>query len=278
MPQVQNLEKVRIKEDKYHSNQTLNYNQRHRTRILPTLQQGDVVWIRDQAPCGQVVVGTHHPRSYISQTDNGRMISIGGFFDCRKFIQSWLLNYYYLVDAVCVIMFTAGAVLRHYPGMLDAARIVLSLTLVTFYIRLLHIFSVNKHLGPKLIMIIKMMNDLVVFMCILMVFLLAYGIACQAVLFPHVTDTRQMLKGIFYRSYFQIYGELFLEELEGRNDCSNEDPTMEPCPANTWFGTTILAVYLFISNVLLLNLLIAMLKYDSIILYSSIHVMLAHES
>lgn len=59
------------------------------------------------------------------------------------------------------------------------------------------------------------MNDLVVFMCILMVFLLAYGIACQAVLFPHVTDTRQMLKGIFYRSYFQIYGELFLEELEG---------------------------------------------------------------
>ncbi|XP_011674872.2 transient receptor potential cation channel subfamily M member 2 [Strongylocentrotus purpuratus] len=190
-----------------------------------------------------------------------QMISIGGFFDCRKFIQSWLLNYYYLVDAVCVIMFTAGAVLRHYPGMLDAARIVLSLTLVTFYIRLLHIFSVNKHLGPKLIMIIKMMNDLVVFMCILMVFLLAYGIACQAVLFPHVADTRQMLKGIFYRSYFQIYGELFLEELEGRNGCSNEDPTMEPCPANTWFGTTILAVYLFISNVLLLNLLIAMLNY-----------------
>ncbi|XP_041467806.1 transient receptor potential cation channel subfamily M member 5-like [Lytechinus variegatus] len=190
-----------------------------------------------------------------------QMISIGGFFDCRKFIQSWLLNYYYLVDAVCVIMFAAGTVIRHYPGMLDAARIIHSLTLVTFYIRLLHIFSVNKHLGPKLIMIMKMINDLLVFICILLVFVLAYGIACQAVLFPHVTDTRQMMKGIFYRSYFQIYGELFLEELEGRNDCSNEDPQMEPCPANMWFGTSILAVYLFISNVLLLNLLIAMLNY-----------------
>ncbi|XP_071494819.1 transient receptor potential cation channel subfamily M member 5-like [Diadema antillarum] len=189
-----------------------------------------------------------------------QMISIGGFFNCRKFFHSWLRNYYYLVDTLTMVLFSAGTVLRHFPGYLEAARIVHSVTLILFYIRLLHIFSVNKHLGPKLIMIMKMINDLLVFICILMVFLLAYGIAVQAVLFPHVTDPAELLKGIFYYSYFQIYGELFLEEIAGDN-CSNDDPKMPPCPANSTFGVIILAVYLFISNVMLLNLLIAMLNY-----------------
>nr|XP_054761441.1 uncharacterized protein K02A2.6-like [Lytechinus pictus] len=75
MPEVsvQDLENVREKEERLRLNQTKHYNQRHRARILPTLQQGDGVWIRDQARHVRVITETRKPRSYIIQTENGRV-------------------------------------------------------------------------------------------------------------------------------------------------------------------------------------------------------------
>ena len=50
--------------------------------------------------------------------------------------------------------------LRVVPGQdtLAAGRIVLAVALIFFYVRLLHVFSANKLLGPKLIMIQKMVR------------------------------------------------------------------------------------------------------------------------
>lgn len=59
------------------------------------------------------------------------------------------------------------------------------------------------------------MVDLLFFVCILAVFLIGYGVASQAILFPNETDPRKLFTGIFYHAYFQMYGELFLENIEG---------------------------------------------------------------
>ena len=50
---------------------------------------------------------------------------------------------------------------------------------------------------------------------ILAVVLIGYGVAIQSILYPHVTDPTTVMKGILYRPYFQIYGELFLEDMGG---------------------------------------------------------------
>ena len=43
-------------------------------------------------------------------------------------------------------------------------------------IRLLHVFQMSKHLGPKLIMIRKMTADILYLMAVLSVFMLWYGV------------------------------------------------------------------------------------------------------
>ena len=56
-------------------------------------------------------------------------------------------------------------------------------------------------------------------MIILLVFVIAYGIALQAVSFPgpgkFAKSFGEVLRGIVDLPYWQMYGELFLEEISG---------------------------------------------------------------
>ena len=44
---------------------------------------------------------------------------------------------------------------------------------------------------------------------------MAYGVASQSIRYPNAPISVYLLKDIFYMPYFQIYGELFREDLEG---------------------------------------------------------------
>ena len=52
--------------------------------------------------------------------------------------------------------------------------------------------------------------------CILSVFVVAYGIALQAILHPNSKLDFPLAVSIVKKAYFQIHGELFLDELEGQ--------------------------------------------------------------
>ena len=58
-------------------------------------------------------------------------------------------------------------------------------------------------------------EELVLYISILLVVLLAYGISVQALMFPSRDFYPGIFRDIFYYPYWQIYGELWLEELEG---------------------------------------------------------------
>ena len=60
------------------------------------------------------------------------------------------------------------------------------------------------------------MVDLAFFIAILSVFLVAYGVASQAILFPNGSSFHEVISGVFFKAYFQMYGELFLEDIQGR--------------------------------------------------------------
>ncbi|CAH1241485.1 TRPM2 [Branchiostoma lanceolatum] len=178
-------------------------------------------------------------------------------------------NYWNLFDLVNIITFITAFALRFFPGTFSAARVLYSLNLMIFFFRLLHIFYINKEMGPKLIMIARMLKDLIFFIFILIIFILAYGVASQAILYPNETRVGTVLQGIFHKSYFQIYGELFLEEI--MNDgftCEADYATAianntQRCPSEigTWLVPVLLGLYMLVTNVLLLNLLIAMFGY-----------------
>ncbi len=60
------------------------------------------------------------------------------------------------------------------------------------------------------------MIDLGFFLIILVVFIIAYGIASQAILYPNSDFNWSLVRDVFRKPYWQMYGELFLEEIEGR--------------------------------------------------------------
>ncbi|XP_033100595.1 transient receptor potential cation channel subfamily M member-like 2 isoform X2 [Anneissia japonica] len=200
-------------------------------------------------------------------TEEVRQIAQHESYSWRLRLLFWITDYWNIVDLATLILFTIGFTMRFFKETFAASRVVLAIDLMIFYIRLLHVFYVNQNLGPKLIMISKMVVDLAFFMYILFVFLVAYGVASQAIMFPNTDGFIPVIKGVFFQSYFQMYGELFLENIEGESgSCTpitegSVGDIDDPCPEFSWVAICLLAGYMLLSNVLLLNLLIAMFSY-----------------
>ena len=65
------------------------------------------------------------------------------------------------------------------------------------------------------------LEDLKQFVIILAVFIISYGVALQATLYPNTSSIWDVLKGILEKPYFQMYGELFYEDFSAKNYISH---------------------------------------------------------
>ncbi|XP_072024680.1 transient receptor potential cation channel subfamily M member 2-like [Amphiura filiformis] len=199
------------------------------------------------------------------QPDMGRRVNKGRkrlrniTIKAKSQIREYMSNYWNWIDIVMLLLFVLGEIIRLSPNGRSPGRIVLAFSLFMFYLRFLHFLTISKNIGPKVFMIFKMLGDLRFMIIILVIILVGYGVAVQAILYPHVTDVSSVVKGILFRPTFQIYGELFLDDVtasQTEGTCSGN--ALDPCPEHVGWGVFFLVVYMIISNVLLLNLLIAM--------------------
>ncbi len=62
------------------------------------------------------------------------------------------------------------------------------------------------------------MIDLIFFVLILLVFVVAYGVASHVILYPNSPLNIELIQDVLQKAYFQMFGELFLEEIEGDID------------------------------------------------------------
>ncbi|CAF0919426.1 unnamed protein product [Brachionus calyciflorus] len=175
-----------------------------------------------------------------------------------------------IVELGSILLFTIGTVLRFFPNlnMYLAARIILSIDILFWFFRSLQGYSVIRSLGPKLVMIRRMLNELAVFILIVIVFIFAYGVATQALMYHNQELSLSLLKNVFFGAYFVIGGEYFeREKLMEVNECEGNSSelsitdmyTQDDCPEK--YGTNVslglLVVYIIMLNILLVNLLIA---------------------
>ena len=146
------------------------------------------------------------------------------------------------LDCALAISFVLGVVLRVQSyryndqavkvGAINIAdpdiQVMYSIGLLLQYLRIMQMFYMSKTLGPKIIMIQRMvefllkllsifwqLKDVLFFLIILVIFILAFGIAMQALLHPNENFSYETLKGAVYLPYFQVFGELFLDRVEG---------------------------------------------------------------
>ncbi|KAL7860806.1 hypothetical protein AOLI_G00171550 [Acnodon oligacanthus] len=174
-------------------------------------------------------------------------------------------------DLTAITLFCLGLTCRMFPWSYEFGRSVLCVDYMVFTLRLIHIFAINKQLGPKIIIVGKMVKDVFFFLFFLGVWLMAYGVANQALLYSYDPRPYWVFRRVFYRPYLHIYGQIPLDEIDahkrGEKPCTNNVTLIhegaEPCPQSeaNWLVLILLSIYLLVTNVLLLNLLIAMFSY-----------------
>uniref|UniRef100_A0A673NJ65 Transient receptor potential cation channel, subfamily M, member 4a n=1 Tax=Sinocyclocheilus rhinocerous TaxID=307959 RepID=A0A673NJ65_9TELE len=173
-------------------------------------------------------------------------------------------------DITALALFILGLICRMFPWTYNFGRAVLCVDYVVFTLRLIHIFAVHKQLGPKIIIVGKMVKDVFFFLFFLGVWLMAYGVANQALLYSYDSRPGWIIRRVFYRPYMHIYGQIPLDEIDGVCvfvECTDNVTLIhqgaEPCPQSdaNWLVLILLSVYLLVTNILLVNLLIAMFSY-----------------
>uniref|UniRef100_A0A2R9B2B8 Transient receptor potential cation channel subfamily M member 5 n=1 Tax=Pan paniscus TaxID=9597 RepID=A0A2R9B2B8_PANPA len=170
-------------------------------------------------------------------------------------------------DMVAIFLFIVGVTCRMLPSAFEAGRTVLAMDFMVFTLRLIHIFAIHKQLGPKIIVVERMMKDVFFFLFFLSVWLVAYGVTTQALLHPHDGRLEWIFRRVLYRPYLQIFGQIPLDEIdEARVNCSTHPLLLEDSPScpslyANWLVILLLVTFLLVTNVLLMNLLIAMFSY-----------------
>ncbi|RDD38233.1 Transient receptor potential cation channel subfamily M member 5 [Trichoplax sp. H2] len=169
----------------------------------------------------------------------------------------WWEDYWNRTDALAIITFYTALILRLVPNLGGAGRFLYCIDFIVFCLRILQLLSLRVNLGPKMAMIRHMIKDLVSFLIILFVFLVAFGVASQAILNPVSKWDDTVFKRIFYVPYYRIYGELFLEESYNCNSSATAQYWAYDCAAGDIIVNILVVIYLLLTTILLLNLLIA---------------------
>ncbi|KAJ7398184.1 Transient receptor potential cation channel subfamily M member 5 [Pitangus sulphuratus] len=175
-------------------------------------------------------------------------------------------------DMVTIFLFIIGVTCRMLNSTFQAGRTILAIDFMVFTLRLIHIFAIHKQLGPKIIIVERMMKDVFFFLFFLSVWLIAYGVTTQALLHPDDRQVEWIFRRVLYRPYLQIFGQIPLDEIDTsrtypRNCTFNPLQILQEntpsCPNSyaNWLVILLLVIFLLVTNVLLMNLLIAMFSY-----------------
>ncbi|XP_053720557.1 transient receptor potential cation channel subfamily M member 4-like [Synchiropus splendidus] len=194
-----------------------------------------------------------------------------GTMTLRQRIRVYIQDVWNKCDLAAIILFIIGLICRMFEWSYEFGREVLCVDYMVFTLRLIHIFAIHKQLGPKIIIVGKMMKDVFFFLFFLGVWLMAYGVANQALLYSYDPRLDRIFRRVFYRPYLHIFGQIPVEEMDVGKEwdmpCTSNVTLIhegaEPCRTmdSNWLVVILLVVYLLVTNILLINLLIAMFSY-----------------
>ncbi|CAG2199285.1 unnamed protein product [Mytilus edulis] len=193
-------------------------------------------------------------------------------------LKKYLFNFWNILDVLSFALTIVAIFVRVFRSTKTnkTYRRFFSMSLFAMYMRFLHVLLMSRKLGPKIIMIKEMLKDLFRFIGILFVFMVGVGVLYHANMYPAHKDMWSSVDWkywriwkIIYIPYWQIYGESMLDSFEENKDASctkiqsvwENTPSIERCNEYDWILVVITALYMLMSNLLLVNLLIAVFSY-----------------
>merc|ERR1712168_1096509 len=128
-----------------------------------------------------------------------------------KKIKGHLSNVWNKIDFIISFVAILGFALKNFQETFQISRILFAINCALLYCRLLRVYHASWTLGPKLVVFHRMISEIVTFLMLLIIFILGYGAASQALLNParefNAADVPQMIYNIIYLPYWQMYGE-----------------------------------------------------------------------
>jgi transient receptor potential cation channel subfamily M protein 3 len=169
----------------------------------------------------------------------------------RQKLLMWTRSMWNPCDLAAALLFFIGLCLR-FSYSIRVGRLYFSVTSIYWHIRILKLMSVNKYLGPIVTIIGKMLQCMSNFTVILHLVVVSFGICRHAIIQQESGLGSSLILGIFMQPYLIMFGEM--GSIDAR--CTDE-PGFEECPKNAWLVTLVMGIFVLVSNVLLVNLLIA---------------------
>ncbi|KAJ8392633.1 hypothetical protein AAFF_G00073070 [Aldrovandia affinis] len=196
-------------------------------------------------------------------------------FGFRRKSKMYISDLWNILDVLSILLFLIGLCCRLTTVVFYAGKVILCIDFIVFCLRLMAIFTISKTLGPKIIIVRRMMMDMFFFMFLLSIWVVAYGVAKQGILIHNEKRLNWIIRGAVYEPYLIIFGNVptNIDNVEfDMRTCSvnGTDPLKPKCPVLNadhtpafpeWLTIILLCVYLLFANILLLNLLIAIFNY-----------------
>ena len=116
----------------------------------------------------------------------------------------WWFNYDEHIDGAdgnCPLKLSTG---------LQWVQLLYNISFLGFVTKLLHYLVVFENFGNKVLVLKEMVWDVVVFGILFVTFALSYGVLMQTILYPNEWRFANIADGILFKSFFHVYGELFL--------------------------------------------------------------------
>ena len=190
----------------------------------------------------------------------------GGNGKIKKRVFGYFRDRWNQFDTAFVICFLVGTAFRLIPQIpLEYSRHMFAIFGFFLFFRILQFLIILRESGPFVYMVFRMLRNLTHFVVLAFVFLLAYGVPSQALLYPNVprngnSSYRFVIGNIFFKPYFQAFGEFFIEHIAANSNADganfgNSNP--EIYLSSKVFVYIFLLVWIILSNILLVNLIIA---------------------
>ncbi|XP_054065561.1 transient receptor potential cation channel subfamily M member 8 isoform X7 [Rissa tridactyla] len=199
-------------------------------------------------------------------------------------VRQWYMNgskyfsdLWNVMDTLAIFYFIAGIVFRLHSSDESSwysGRVIFCLDYIVFTLRLIHIFTVSRNLGPKIIMLQRMMIDVFFFLFLFAVWMVAFGVARQGILRKNEHRWEWIFRSVIYEPYLAMFGQ-YPDDVDGTtynfDRCTfsgNESkPLCVELDANNqprfpeWITIPLVCIYMLSTNILLVNLLVAMFGY-----------------
>lgn len=160
------------------------------------------------------------------------------FDGIRQGVLLWWESYWNKWDAIMYLLISIGLGMKSSresdeSGALEWSKIILAVGALLLWLRSMRFFAKFPMLGPKTLMVFKMLDDFMIFGALLFTGLIGTGVAMYSVAQPWRGIDQGTPIDILYKPTFRMFGELFLDETMEETGCSStEGPAWKSCLSN----------------------------------------------